>query len=179
MKEKNELFSFDKINAENLEQLFLNEGMSDRRIAELFDVTKSQVGYRRRKEGINLRKESIDKLFDNKTEDAKQLNNQFKNTVFTEENLSKVAIAITHFVFRNGPVEAMHAHPNSQLSNEDMKTLNKFIVNRLAYIFELIMNEKWIEFNFVIEQFELFGSDWDEAIPDDGDIKDVLSNRLK
>ena len=38
---------------------------------------------------------------------------------------------MTHYAFRNGPVEDMHA--NGQLSQQDMKTLNKYMVNRICW----------------------------------------------
>jgi hypothetical protein len=63
----------------------------------------------------------------------------------------------------------MHADPKKQLLDNDMKILNKFMVNRLAYVFKLIIEKRWIEFNFLVIQTDLmYGHDWDEAEPDDG-----------
>ena len=44
-------------------------------------------------------------------------------------DISDLAKAITVEVFRNGPVEDMHAA--GKLSEEDMKTLNKYMVSEL------------------------------------------------
>ncbi|QNB47796.1 hypothetical protein BR63_16900 [Thermanaerosceptrum fracticalcis] len=74
-----------------------------------------------------------------KSDEAKNLNEAATSEILLKENISTIAKAITHFVFRNGPVENMHA--NRQLSQDDMKTLNKFMVNRLAYVFTLIIEE--------------------------------------
>lgn len=178
-KRKNKLYSFDELTASNLEQLFLKENISDRMIAELFGVSRGQVTYRRRKHGINLRKESINVSFENENEDIKEFNDNYKDKVFTKENLRKMAIALTHFAFRKGPIEDMHAAPNNQLSNDDMEVLNKFMVNRLAYVLELILDEKWIEFNILIEHYGLYGSDWDEPIPDDDGIRETIGKLLK
>jgi len=79
------------------------------------------------------------------------------------DNINVISKAITHFTFRNGPVEDMHAYPNNQLSEEDMKILNKFMVNRLAHVFTLIIEERWIEFDFLIKTYGMYGHDWDEA----------------
>lgn len=51
----------------------------------------------------------------------------------------RFAKAVTHFVFRNGPIEDMHAE--GKLSQNDMKTLNKFLYNRLGHVFKLIEQE--------------------------------------
>jgi len=80
-----------------------------------------------------------------------------------------IAKALTHFVFRHGPVEELHADPNSQLSDEDMKMLNKFMVNRLNYVFELIMQDRWYEFSYLISSHGHYGQDWDKPESDDGD----------
>lgn|SRR5690625_125626 len=97
-----------------------------------------------------------------------------KDELFNEDNLSEIAIAVTHFIFRNGPIEDMHASSDKNISNKDMETLNKFMINRLAYVFQLLMNEKWDEFGILILANSLFGSDWDEAIPDNGGIGELL-----
>ena len=62
------------------------------------------------------------------------------NTLRVGEETDKIAKAITIFAFRNGPVENMHT--DGKLSQEDMKTLNKFMVNRLAYVFNIFQNNK-------------------------------------
>lgn len=54
------------------------------------------------------------------------------------DNLTMISKAITHFSFRNGPIEDMHASPKNQISQDDMKTLNKFMVNRLRVLLRLI-----------------------------------------
>ncbi|MNC76305.1 hypothetical protein D3C75_1280000 [compost metagenome] len=74
----------------------------------------------------------------------------------------------------------MHATPNNQLSEEDMKTLNKFMVNRLAYIFKLIFEERWMEFDFLIKSTDrIYGHSWDEADPDDGGTRKIIELMLK
>lgn len=51
-KENGIKLDFDKISKEDLEQLWRYEYMSDTIIANLFDITKSKVTYKRRKFGI-------------------------------------------------------------------------------------------------------------------------------
>jgi hypothetical protein len=98
-----------------------------------------------------------------------------KNQILAKENINMISKAVTHFAFRNGPIEDMHAHPNNQLSQTDMKTLNKFMVNRLAYIFTLIIEERWIEFDFLIRNTDMMhGNNWDKAEIDDGDTRKII-----
>jgi hypothetical protein len=63
----------------------------------------------------------------------------------------KLSVVTTHYVFRNGPVEDMHAQ--GRLSDNNMMRLNIFIVNRLAYIFSLILDEDKMK---VIESYCIF-----------------------
>jgi hypothetical protein len=110
------------------------------------------------------------------------LNRQSKKRIMSKNdhayNVDKIAKAITHFAFRNGPVETMHAGPESQLSQNDMKTLNTYMVNRLAYVFELILSDRWAEFELLIESYKYYGAGWDPAIPDDDGMMDMLKNKL-
>ncbi|MEI3612511.1 hypothetical protein [Pseudogracilibacillus sp. SO30301A] len=177
-KNKNNLPPFEEISNAELEQLFTKEMVSDNRIAELFGVKTSKVTYRRRKNGITIRKGIIDEVLNPNTDKGKQINLQMKEEVFTKENLDKISKAITHFAFRNGPIEDMHAYPNNQLSENDMKVLNKFMVNRLAYIFDLIIDEKWLELGVLINHFSLYGEGWDKAELEDGGNKKMVRRLL-
>ncbi|UQZ84611.1 hypothetical protein SK3146_03866 [Paenibacillus konkukensis] len=108
------------------------------------------------------------------------MNSKTQKDLFIKDNLGMIAKAITQFAFRNGPVEDMHAHPNNQLSENDMKTLNKFMVNRMAYIFQLIIEERWIEFDFLIRNTDRwYGHGWDDAEPDDGGTRKLIELMLK
>lgn len=55
-----------------------------------------------------------------------------------------------------------------------MRILNKCIVNRLAYIFTLIIGERWIEFDFLVKTNGVYVSDWDKLVPDDGENRKIL-----
>ncbi len=61
-----------------------------------------------------------------------------------------------------------------------MKILNKFMVNRLAYVFTLIIEERWIEFDFLVGNIDwMYAHDWDEAEPDDGDTRKLIEIMMK
>lgn len=88
----------------------------------------------------------------------KDLNNYFnnENPLDDPDIIHKLSVVTTHYAFRNGPVENMHAQ--GKLSQSTMMKLNKFIVNRLAYIFTLMLDDnemKVIETYCTVEDIEL------------------------
>jgi len=138
-----------------LKQLY--EEVSNSFIAELFGISKSKVQYKREKWNLLMRDLVIEKYVTEALE--------------KDEEVDKIAKAITHFAFRSGPVEDMHV--DGKLTQEDMKILNKYMVNRLACVFLLLRN-KLILFDFIVELESMFVTDWDEAKPDDGGLTKIL-----
>lgn len=57
--------------------------------------------------------------------------------------INKLSISTAHDIYRNGPVEDMHAM--GKLLDSDMKVLNKLIVNRLAYIFTILLDKEKLD----------------------------------
>jgi hypothetical protein len=179
-KKSGEKLKFDDLSDKEFKQLYIDEKKSDSILAELFDEKKSKITYRRKKLGITMRNILFDELLLGKSVKAKEMNSRVKDHIFNIENLNIIAKAITHFAFRNGPIEDMHADPKKQLLDNDMKILNKFMVNRLAYVFKLIIEERWFEFNlFVIHTDLMYGHDWDEAEPDDGGTIKLMEKMIK
>lgn len=181
-KARGEILKFENLSAEDLRRLYIDEEKSDGTLAQLFDVKPTRVTYRRRKLGITIKNSILDEYLLGKSEQAKEKNAEIKKEILNSENIDAMSKAITHFAFRNGPVEDMHASPNDQLSESDMKTLNKFMVNRLAYVFTLIVEERWIEFDFLMKSFGVYGVNWDKAEPDDGGnrkIIEIIMNRKR
>ena len=175
-----QILEYENLTAEDLKQLYIDEEITDEILAKLFDVKQSKITYRRRKLGITIRNSILGEYLLGKTEEGKQMNLQAKKQILTNKNINMISKAITHFAFRNGPIEDMHAHPNNQLSEADMKSLNKFMVNRLAYIFTLIIEERWIEFDILVRNIcGVYGHDWDEAEPDDGDTRKMIEMMME
>ncbi|PPQ47384.1 hypothetical protein C5G87_18920 [Paenibacillus peoriae] len=179
-KAKGIILKLEELTSDELSQIYIDEEKTDSMIAKLFEVKQSKVTSRRRKYGITIRNSILDDYLLVKSPQAKEMNALAKNQILDIQNINMISKAITHFVFRNGPIEDMHAHPNNQLSESDMKTLNKFMVNRLAYIFTLIIEERWIEFDLLIRNTDLmYGHGWDEAEPDDGDTRKLIELLMK
>lgn len=91
-----------------------------------------------------------------KEDDFNSYINRMDNPLNDPNIIHKLSVATTHYAFRNGPVENMHAQ--GKLSEDNMMKLNKFIVNRLAYIFTLILDPdkiKIIELCCTAENIEL------------------------
>ncbi len=172
-----ERIDINELTPEVLRILFIEEEKTDNMIANLFDVKPTKITYLRRKNGITIRNSIIDDLIKNIPEEVQE---KAKHELLSNDNLTKIVKAITHFAFRNGPIEDMHADGEKNITEEDMKKLNKFMVNRLAYIVNLIKQEKWFELNFLIESTDrFFGHQWDNAEIDDGGMEDLMKNNLK
>jgi DNA-dependent RNA polymerase auxiliary subunit epsilon len=179
LKENGITLYLDNLSSDDLRKMYIDEEKTDYAIAQLFEVKESKITYKRRKNGISIRNSILDEFLLGKSDHAIEMNSEVKNKIFNIENISMISKA-THFAFRNGPIEDMHASPNSQLSEVDMKILNKFMVNRLAYVFKLMLEERWIEFDFLVRNTDLmYGSGWDNAEPDDGRTRKVIELILK
>ena len=156
LKQKNEgkKLDWNSITKEELENLF--EEHSDSIIAELYDITKSQVTSKRRKWDIKLYNYAIKKFLNDDTNKIlfKNLNQDSKNRLLNEKNIDSIAIGLTHYLFRNGPVENMHSE--GKLSQDDMKTLNKFMVNRIVGLLQTINNGEWLKLELLLDYYTTY-----------------------
>lgn len=99
-----------------------------------------------------------------------------------DENLDKVirdlAVRITQFIFRSGSIEDFHAGkynfedyenipPNtpveeiSQLTDANMKVLNKELVDKIGFILHLFSRADYAHLNVAIDGYKGYGHDWD------------------
>ncbi|MYL58643.1 hypothetical protein GLW20_14145 [Virgibacillus halodenitrificans] len=178
-KQKGELLHLEELSSNDLEILFIEESKSDAMIASLFGVKSSKITYLRRKYGITIRNSLIKDFLDAESNVGMELNTNMIRQILTSENISKISKAVTHFAFRNGPIEDMHADVTKNITDEDMKKLNKYMVNRVAYIFTLILEDRWMEFNYLVENMNLmFGHHWDEVVQDDGGMRELFEKEI-
>lgn len=62
-------------------------------------------------------------------------------------------------------------HSKGKLSQEDMKTLNKFMVNRIAGLLETLNKGEWLKLELLLNYYSMFfGKNWDKPIPDIDEI---------
>lgn len=138
----------------------------------------------RKKKGENLEwdnitKEELEELFEKNSDSIfledlsnrklfESLNKSSKDRLLNENNIDKISIALAHYIFRNGPVEDMHSE--GKLSQEDMKILNKFIVNRIAGLLKTINDGDWLKLELLLNYYRFFGNNWDKPIADTEEI---------
>ena len=96
-------------------------------------------------------------------EELYTLNQRAKERFIQSENIDALAKALTHYIFRRGPVENMHV--NGQLSQKDMKVLNKYMVDHLVWILTRVFEGDWIRLELLFNNFSHNGNQWDPADP--------------
>ena len=90
------------------------------------------------------------------------------NTKLDFEMIDMLSKGITQYAFRSGPVEEMHAR--NKLTQKDMKTLNKFMTNRIAGLLTTISNGDISNVHKVLTFYASLSSDWDTCKPDTKDF---------
>lgn len=86
------------------------------------------------------------------------------NTKLDFETIDMISKAITQYAFRSGPVEEMHSR--GKLTQKDMKTLNKFMTNRIAGLLTTTSNGDISNALRVLTFYASLSSDWDSCKPD-------------
>ena len=87
------------------------------------------------------------------------------NTKLNFETIDMLSKGITQYAFRSGPVEEMHS--KGKLTQKDMKTLNKFMTNRIAGLLQTIFNGNVEKALKVLSFYASLSSDWYSAKPDE------------
>ena len=172
-KDKEEILDWDHITKEQLEFLFIDEKISNRAIAELY---QDKVRSKRKKWDISIYSAKyMYKNYVKNNEDLYVLLNQnAKMRLMNPELIDTISKALTHYVFRNGPVEDMHA--DGKLTQQDMKTLNKYMVNRIAGLLKLAEEGEWLKISLMLDFLKPYGNEWDKAEYDTEDIEKAFQN---
>ena len=179
-KNNGEKLEWNNITKNELETLF--EKRTDNMIADLYGVTKSQVTSKRKKWNIKLYNYAINKTVSNFLNESSNkkifegLNQNSKERLLNKDNIDIISIALTNYLFRKGPVEDMHSE--GKLSQKDMKTLNKFMVNRVAGLLKTMHNEDWLKLELLLNFYSHFGLDWDKPVPDTEEIDTIFFNEI-
>lgn len=175
-KNKGEKLEWNAITKEELEELF--ESHTDSVIADLYGISKSQVKRKREKWNIKLINYTLKNFFSEESNKNlfESLNQSSKERLLNKDNYDTISIALTHYLFRNGPVEDMHS--DGKLSQEDMKKLNKFMVNRISGLLKTIDKGEWLKLELLLNFYSLFGKDWDKTVPDTDEIDMLYSKKI-
>lgn len=75
--------------------------------------------------------------------------------------VNRLAKGITGYSFRNGIVEDFHA--DGCLSNDQMKQLNKYMVDRMGYVLYLLFENKVTDLDILLGFHIITTSDWDNV----------------
>lgn len=151
---------WDSITREELLDLYVKESCVDSEVARRFGVTKGQVAYKRKKYDISQSTIAFKRFMSNRnSEGYRYINEDFKRSLM-EKDIAEVSKAIAHYVFRNGPVEDMHA--DGQLSDSDMKILNKYMNDRIATFLYLLKEQDWLRLALFLDKYKYYGSEWDK-----------------
>lgn len=78
------------------------------------------------------------------------LGGDFINNEATEQYnfICELAKGLTGYSFRNGIVEDFHSA--GCLSDNQMKQLNKYMVDRIGYVFHLIYEDRWDDLELLL-----------------------------
>ncbi len=178
MKKNGIVLNWEEISKEQLEKLFIEGHVPNGLIADLYGVSKDQVRSKRRK--WNISQKSAKYIYARYTEENSSLfamlNDSSRERLWQEENIDFIAKALTHYVFRNGPVENMHSM--GKLEESDMKTLNKYMVNKIAGLLKLAMDGEWLKIELLCNALRYFGTDWDSIEIDTKEIDMIFNNRM-
>ena len=80
-----------------------------------------------------------------------------------DRQLQRISVALTHFAFRCGPIENMHSDKSKNITQKDMKMLNKYMVDHLAAFFYLLNIEDYENVEKILDGYSLDGKEWDKA----------------
>lgn len=169
--------TWNEITYEELKRLYYYERLTDREIANRYSVGIGKVTYKRRKFGITFKSMVYENFMDSNRPLFNELNMKSKERLFRRDNIDSISKAVTQFAFRNGPVEDMHA--NNQLSQSDMKVLNKYMVNRIAGLLTAIADNNWLQLELLLAYYRKFGDEWDGVEPDMKEINLALQYAIE
>lgn len=167
--------SWKSISELQMRRLYLNKNIVDKDVAALFEVSLDKVRYKRKTYGLSHKKINILRFFnDQENDELQKLNQASKERLFSYENFDRLSIGLAHYCFRNGPVEDIHA--NGQLSENDMKALNKYLVDHIAKALLLGKEGRWLELELLLNFHMQFGSTWDKPDTSIDELYNVITD---
>lgn len=80
-----------------------------------------------------------------------------------KEHIAKISKASTYFIFRNGNVKKLHE--DGKITDDELKEMQIYIQNHLAYLYEVLLEENDIKkFDLIVQTMSNF------YINDDTDV---------
>ena len=169
--------NWDDIGYKELYDLYVSKELSDAEIANMFNLPINKVSCKRKELGITFTKKVVENFESQNSKVLESLNYESRERLLQKDNINGLSVALTHYLFRNGPIEDMHS--NGQLSQHDMKTLNKYMVNRICGILHKISENKWLQLELLYSYVGLYGRDWDTPVPDTSEIDFIWNSEIE
>ncbi|MDR2771029.1 MAG: hypothetical protein LBB57_03220 [Clostridiales Family XIII bacterium] len=156
------MLDWNAISPEELQELYGK--MSDKQIAEMYDVSVGKVRYKRKKFGIALLDRIWASMHAQDGEALQPFNELARRMLLEKPDIDMLAKAITQYAFRSGVVERMHGE--GKLSDADMKELNIFFANRMGGILVKVFAGEWLQILLLFDFYKTLTANWDPVAPD-------------
>lgn len=160
------------ISEDKLYMLYTDPEINDASLGNLFAIPGDQVSALRHKFQLTDQKIGYLQRMFTKDESLDQREERSGRLLMSPEFISRLPYILTHFIFRNGPVEDMHSA--GKLSDDDMKTLNRYMVNSIATLLHFWREEQWSELFTLLKYYMLYGQKWDSPEYRLKEICDIL-----
>lgn len=94
-----------------------------------------------------------------------------------KDYIARIAKASTYFAFRNGPVKKLYN--NAKLTDEDIKEIQIYMQNHLAYLFNVLLEENNLKkLDLIITTMDKFYINDEEKVKLDDNGFDNFYNNL-
>lgn len=92
-----------------------------------------------------------------------------------KEHIAKITKASTYFIFNNGKVKDLYK--DGKISDQEMKEMQEYMQNHLAYLYEILLEENNIQkFDLIVQTMSKFYiNDDSEVRLDDGGFDDFYN----
>lgn len=94
-----------------------------------------------------------------------------------KEHIANIAKASTYFIFRNGPAKDLYEQ--GKISDEEMKTMQNYMQNHLAYLYNVLLEENNLQkFELIVSTMNKFYVNDTEEVKLDDSGFDTFYNQL-
>lgn len=143
-----------------LYMLYTDPDLTDAKLAKMLSTSVKDVKQYRDECSLNDTRLMVLQSHKNRKGPMEKTDKSSKAKFLTKEYTDKLPVALTHHLFRNGPVEDMHQE--GKLSEDDMKTLNKHMTNQVATLVYMAETGMWSELMLLLKWVGIYGKLWDE-----------------